>query len=68
MSARRAETIDHPAYAAPAGWRDGVFQLPAPDREPVPHPARCALIWRGRRWAEIDPATGRVVRRGRDAG
>ena len=68
MSARRAETTDHPAYAAPAARRGGVFHLPEPDREPVPHPARCALIWRGRRWAEIDPATGTVLGRGRAEG
>lgn len=44
--------------------RDGVFHLPEPDREPVPAPARCALVWRGRHWAEIDAATGRVLARG----
>lgn len=60
-------TIDHPSYAAPAGWRDGVFHLPEPDHEPVPRPARCALVWRGPRWVEIDPATGHVVGRGRVA-
>ena len=57
-------TGDHPAYAAAADWLDGVFHLPEPDREPVPAPARCALVWRGRRWAEFDPATRRVLGRG----
>lgn len=52
----------NPAPTLPRGAAAGHALAPAPpDREPVPRPARLALWWDGRRWAEIDPATGDVV-------
>lgn len=53
--------MKHPAYAAPAEWRDGVFHLSEPDHAPPPAPSRCALEWRDRMWIERDPRSGAVL-------
>lgn len=35
--------------------------LLAGDCEPPERPSRICLVWEGETWAEIDPATGRIV-------
>jgi len=53
--------------AAQAQLRQFVEQGPPPaDFEPLVGPTRAVVIWRGRRWAEIDPATRRRVAKGRE--
>ncbi len=53
----------HPAYAADAP-RDAVFHMPEPDGTPLSGPTRTALVWDGRTFTEIDPATGRELSTG----
>ncbi len=43
-----------------------IYQLAEPDGEPLPNMTRALLDWTGRRWAEIDPATGEVMAEGEE--
>lgn len=43
-----------------------IYQLAEADFEPLPNMTRALLDWTGRRWAEIDPATGEVMAEGED--
>lgn len=38
--------------------REAPFRLPHADAEPLPRPTRLALVWDGRRYAEVDPSSG----------
>lgn len=59
-------TTAAPCYRADIADRSGILAPPPADFEPLVGPTRAVVIWRGRRWAEIDPATRRRVAKGRE--
>lgn len=41
--------------------REAPFRPAPPDVETLAGPTRTFVIWRGRRWVEVDPATRRRI-------